>query len=419
MSGSRLAKQGWLTKQGKVRKSWKRRWMVLDPEAQTLSYHVDGSDLSNPKGVIALRGTSIIDSAGCEADIGIQHCLGIVTRGRKYYMFAESKAEYQEWYRYMRIVASGQGVVSDPGSAASREDPTQSSRAALSRGGPSGTGAPRPTAAAAARDAELRRPREQARPSTIDDFHSRQPLGEVTSLMTKFKRARDAGTRDQNMKTERLKTRVLNLAAGGKASAAMSSHDFCEHCHTKFNLVTNRRQNCRLCGQAVCGKTGCSDPISILEIAKFLHLSDASVARNDTVITMCIDCETAIKSTGQSSAARNAKSSPLTQAYDAVVVLQHDIDKLLIEFNQNVALARRQPQVPQHLADECRRLHGAIKQKFEQLMGACKRIETLPTLDKDGAPTQMTSVQRNAVASIKQWHQARTFTLHALATALQ
>ena len=41
---TRAHKKGFLTKQGGIFKSWHKRWMVLDPEKQILSYFEDDSE---------------------------------------------------------------------------------------------------------------------------------------------------------------------------------------------------------------------------------------------------------------------------------------------------------------------------------------------------------------------------------------
>lgn len=41
---TRMHKKGYLTKLGGIIKSWKKRWMVLDPEEQVLMYYEDDSE---------------------------------------------------------------------------------------------------------------------------------------------------------------------------------------------------------------------------------------------------------------------------------------------------------------------------------------------------------------------------------------
>lgn len=88
-------KAGWLYKEGRVRKTWKRRWFVL--HGSTLSYFKspDKND-QKPKGTISLE-TCVLKTATLEAELKILECLVLITEGRKLYFYGDDPKETALW----------------------------------------------------------------------------------------------------------------------------------------------------------------------------------------------------------------------------------------------------------------------------------------------------------------------------------
>ena len=88
---------GWLQKQGHVRKSWRRRFFVL--ESTMLLYYKSPSDLK-PQGQVLLGGVTLLLA---EASTGRRHCFGIFHPAREtYFLSASSEAEMLTWVRAIR-----------------------------------------------------------------------------------------------------------------------------------------------------------------------------------------------------------------------------------------------------------------------------------------------------------------------------
>jgi hypothetical protein len=92
-------KCGWLTKQGHFRKTWKKRWFVLEwPE---LKYYASEGD-SSPKGVVRCDEVTLSDSLSM-ARTGRENCFGIFHRSRDpFFLQAESKADMMGWVNAIR-----------------------------------------------------------------------------------------------------------------------------------------------------------------------------------------------------------------------------------------------------------------------------------------------------------------------------
>ena len=89
-------KTGWMSKQGHVRKSWKRRFFVL--ESTVLLYYERPSD-TKPKGQVLLDGITITMAARK----GKPHCFGVHHPTRQpYFISASSEAEMLQWVRAIR-----------------------------------------------------------------------------------------------------------------------------------------------------------------------------------------------------------------------------------------------------------------------------------------------------------------------------
>ena len=92
-------KTGFLTKQGHFRKTWKKRYFVM--EWPILKYYKQMGD-TDPAGEINCEGVTLSDSANM-AKTDKQHCFGIFHRDREpYFLQAESAQEMMEWVKAIR-----------------------------------------------------------------------------------------------------------------------------------------------------------------------------------------------------------------------------------------------------------------------------------------------------------------------------
>jgi hypothetical protein len=87
---------GFLVKRGAARKSWKRRWWVLNDEH--FSYFKTKDD-RNPLGAIHL---SLIFAVAVEAEAPRMHCFGVYTRHRTYYISAATFETMQRWVELLK-----------------------------------------------------------------------------------------------------------------------------------------------------------------------------------------------------------------------------------------------------------------------------------------------------------------------------
>eukprot|EP00389_Voromonas_pontica_P003869 GDKH01005713.1.p1 GENE.GDKH01005713.1~~GDKH01005713.1.p1 ORF type:complete len:129 (+),score=13.95 GDKH01005713.1:168-554(+) len=88
-----VAKEGWLLKQSKVLKEWRRRWFVLT-STHLLSFKGPGS-YSNPTEVIRLQDCSTIRSA--ESEARNENGFRVDTPERVFLLIADSFDEKESW----------------------------------------------------------------------------------------------------------------------------------------------------------------------------------------------------------------------------------------------------------------------------------------------------------------------------------
>eukprot|EP01090_Pellita_catalonica_P011972 TRINITY_DN2497_c0_g1_i2.p1 TRINITY_DN2497_c0_g1~~TRINITY_DN2497_c0_g1_i2.p1 ORF type:complete len:464 (+),score=51.65 TRINITY_DN2497_c0_g1_i2:70-1461(+) len=105
---------GWLIKQGKVVKSWRRRWFSL--QGKTLIYFkkqqmLNKIDMGSMAGMIRLEGCTV------QSSDEFIHCFEIESPGRKYKIRAETKQDKEEW---MRMLHSA--INSNQSNTSQRED---------------------------------------------------------------------------------------------------------------------------------------------------------------------------------------------------------------------------------------------------------------------------------------------------------
>lgn len=93
MSG--ILKAGFLTKEGAVRRNWKKRWFVLTADA--ISYYKAEKDVGKKEkelGVFRLTEVSTVNPTNYKKQ---QFCLAVATPKRTYYMCAETDLDMQAW----------------------------------------------------------------------------------------------------------------------------------------------------------------------------------------------------------------------------------------------------------------------------------------------------------------------------------
>ena len=104
MSGYRDIYSGVLHKCGGRIKTWTKRWMVLRSD-YCLYYYKDAA--KNSLGVISLRDTQFKIRVGQKSDVSwpknlaLENTFALVTTPRVYFMYAETKAEAEEWRKVL------------------------------------------------------------------------------------------------------------------------------------------------------------------------------------------------------------------------------------------------------------------------------------------------------------------------------
>eukprot|EP00929_Paragymnodinium_shiwhaense_P066706 TRINITY_DN33493_c0_g1_i2.p2 TRINITY_DN33493_c0_g1~~TRINITY_DN33493_c0_g1_i2.p2 ORF type:complete len:122 (-),score=36.21 TRINITY_DN33493_c0_g1_i2:638-1003(-) len=88
-----ITKEGWLVKQSKHLKDWRRRWVVLTP--QYLCSFKEQGDYRNPSEVLRLRECSTVKSAAEE--LGKENSFRVDAPSRIFYLIADSPAEKEAW----------------------------------------------------------------------------------------------------------------------------------------------------------------------------------------------------------------------------------------------------------------------------------------------------------------------------------
>ncbi|KAL9646970.1 hypothetical protein ABK040_013828 [Willaertia magna] len=108
-----VSRQGFVTKQGFKRKTWKKRYMVLHEDV--LSYFKNQSD-SYPAGSIKIELDSLVMFVD-ELQLGKKNCFAIVTKTRNYYMYCDLEEEVCDWIYSLRAAvyyANLKRVFNDP-----------------------------------------------------------------------------------------------------------------------------------------------------------------------------------------------------------------------------------------------------------------------------------------------------------------
>eukprot|EP00931_Biecheleriopsis_adriatica_P043025 TRINITY_DN24581_c0_g1_i1.p1 TRINITY_DN24581_c0_g1~~TRINITY_DN24581_c0_g1_i1.p1 ORF type:complete len:119 (-),score=22.17 TRINITY_DN24581_c0_g1_i1:108-464(-) len=88
-----IVKEGFLVKQSKHLKDWRRRWFVLTP--QYLCSFKQQGHLSNPTEVIRLRECSTVKSA--DEDTGKENSFRVDSPQRVFWLIADSSQDKEAW----------------------------------------------------------------------------------------------------------------------------------------------------------------------------------------------------------------------------------------------------------------------------------------------------------------------------------
>jgi len=88
-----ILKEGWLMKQSKFLKNWKRRWFVLTP-TYICSFQQQGV-YHKPTEVLRLRECSTVKSA--DDNVDRENAFRVETPSRVFFLIAETNVEKESW----------------------------------------------------------------------------------------------------------------------------------------------------------------------------------------------------------------------------------------------------------------------------------------------------------------------------------
>lgn len=89
-----VIKEGWLSKQSKFLKDWRRRWFVLTPQC-LCSYKTSDVHSQRPTEVLYLRDCSTVKSA--DEDVNRENAFRVDTPSRVFFLVATSPQEKESW----------------------------------------------------------------------------------------------------------------------------------------------------------------------------------------------------------------------------------------------------------------------------------------------------------------------------------
>jgi len=106
-----VKKEGWLVKQSKHLKEWRKRWFVLTP--QYLCSFKSQGEYRNPTEAIRLRECSTVKSA--DEDTGKENSFRVDTQARVFYLIADSPSEKESWIGHIGRLMVRPNVMIDEG----------------------------------------------------------------------------------------------------------------------------------------------------------------------------------------------------------------------------------------------------------------------------------------------------------------
>ncbi|KAL8272194.1 hypothetical protein Esti_003859 [Eimeria stiedai] len=89
-----VIKEGWLSKQSKFLKDWRRRWFVLTPQC-LCSYRTSDVRSQKPTEVLYLRDCSTVKSA--DEELNKENAFRVDTPNRVFYLLAENTQDKESW----------------------------------------------------------------------------------------------------------------------------------------------------------------------------------------------------------------------------------------------------------------------------------------------------------------------------------
>ncbi|KAL8432108.1 hypothetical protein ACSSS7_004853 [Eimeria intestinalis] len=89
-----VIKEGWLSKQSKFLKDWRRRWFVLTPQC-LCSYKTSDVRSQKPTEVLYLRDCSTVKSA--DDELNKENAFRVDTPNRVFYLLAENTQDKESW----------------------------------------------------------------------------------------------------------------------------------------------------------------------------------------------------------------------------------------------------------------------------------------------------------------------------------
>ncbi|KAL4484246.1 hypothetical protein ABPG72_003530 [Tetrahymena utriculariae] len=109
-----IVKEGWLEKESKFLRSWRKRWFVLTNS--TLYTFKESKVYKNPTEVIPLKSVTTIKSA--EDETNKLHSFKLEVGERKFYMVASANNEKEQWIgaigkQMVKLIQRGKPSFSD------------------------------------------------------------------------------------------------------------------------------------------------------------------------------------------------------------------------------------------------------------------------------------------------------------------
>jgi hypothetical protein len=92
-AGEAIVREGWITKQSRFVKKWRRRWLVLT--ATHLCSYKKERDYGHPTESIVLKECATVKSA--EDDTNQQHSFRVETTARTFFFVASDSADKEAW----------------------------------------------------------------------------------------------------------------------------------------------------------------------------------------------------------------------------------------------------------------------------------------------------------------------------------
>ncbi|CEM20935.1 unnamed protein product [Vitrella brassicaformis CCMP3155] len=93
ISREEIVKEGWLSKQSRFLRDWRRRWFILTPH-YLASFRKQGQ-YTNPTEILRLRDCSTVKSA--DDEVHKDNAFRVDTPGRVFFLVADTTADKESW----------------------------------------------------------------------------------------------------------------------------------------------------------------------------------------------------------------------------------------------------------------------------------------------------------------------------------